>query len=140
VNDKIQTTGLKRNTIDKYYTSHNVVDMCIDSMKTHLDIDKKKDLCIEPSAGNGSFIQKIKSTFKNNTFYDIEPENSNIIKMDYLDFDYDRDIHKNIGKFMWLGIHLLDDNPRWQLSLSKPRRNMQTVFHLYCRRVSRRIV
>lgn len=106
VNDKIQTTGLKRNTIDKYYTSRNVVDMCVDSMKTHLDIDKKKDLCIEPSAGNGSFIQKIKSTFKNNTFYDIEPENSNIIKMDYLDFDYDRDIHKKYRK-----VHVVGNPP-----------------------------
>jgi predicted RNA methylase len=84
---KAQTTGLKRNTTDKYYTSQSTVHKCIELIKQNLNI-QIEDLCIEPSAGNGSFINGIKSLFKNYQFYDLEPENSEIIKQNYLDFDH----------------------------------------------------
>jgi len=42
------------------------------------------DLIIEPSAGNGSFISGIKQLTNNFIFYDLEPENSEIMKQDYL--------------------------------------------------------
>ena len=74
-----QTTGLKRNAIDKYYTKSKVVDECICLIKQYIDIDKN-DLIIEPSAGNSAFISAIKSLTDEYKFYDIEPE---IIKQDF---------------------------------------------------------
>lgn len=84
-----QTTGLNRKTIDKFYTSLNVVDICIQLISENLEI-QDNDLCIEPSAGNGSFINGIKKLFKNYKFYDLEPEHNEIIKQDYLKYDYSK--------------------------------------------------
>lgn len=81
-----QTTGLKRKTIDKFYTSPSIVNECIKSISENINI-QQDDLCIEPSAGNGSFIKGIKSLSKNYEFYDLEPENNEIIKQDYLEYD-----------------------------------------------------
>jgi predicted RNA methylase len=84
----MQDTGLNRKTIDKFYTKKIIVDQCIELIKTHLNI-LKEDLIIEPSAGNGAFISKIKSITDNYKFYDIEPENQEVIKMDFLELDID---------------------------------------------------
>jgi hypothetical protein len=46
--------GLKRDTIDKFYTTNKTVVECIQFIKCNLIIDKS-DLIIEPSAGNGAF-------------------------------------------------------------------------------------
>lgn len=81
------TTGLKRRTIDKFYTSPIIVGKCIDLIKQKITI-QDNDLCIEPSAGNGSFINGIKSLGSQYKFYDLEPENDEIIKQDYLEYDY----------------------------------------------------
>lgn len=83
----MKTTGLKRKSTDKFYTSPSAVNTCIELIKQHVSI-RKNDICIEPSAGNGSFINGIKSLFKHCYFYDLEPENNEIIKQDYLDYDY----------------------------------------------------
>jgi hypothetical protein len=82
-----QDKGLKRNTIDKYYTKSIIVEQCIKLVKEYVIIDPS-DLIIEPSAGNGSFIENIKSLSKNFKFIDLEPENAEIEKQDFLDFDY----------------------------------------------------
>ena len=82
----MQTTGLKRKTIDKFYTSPSIVNECIKLINEKNSI-QQHDLCIEPSAGNGSFIEGIKSLSKNYEFYDLEPENNEIIKQDYLEYD-----------------------------------------------------
>ena len=74
----IQKKGLKRNCIDKYYTNDEIVELCIYNIKKYLTIDDI-DLIIEPSAGNGSFINHIKSLTDNYKFYDIEPDNDEII-------------------------------------------------------------
>ena len=63
-----QTKGLNRNTIDKYYTKDIVVELCLNLIKKYLNIGEN-DLCIEPSAGNGSFISGIKKIFHNYIFY-----------------------------------------------------------------------
>jgi predicted RNA methylase len=84
---KVQTTGLKRSTIDKYYTSDKCANECFKLIQKYIKINNN-DLCVEPSAGNGSFIKYIKLLSKNYKFYDLEPENSEIIKQDYLLFDY----------------------------------------------------
>jgi len=82
----IQTKGLKRNTIDKYYTKSNVVNNCIELIKTHLTITKD-DLIIEPSAGDGAFIPSIKQLTNHFKFYDLEPEHNDIIQQNFLDFN-----------------------------------------------------
>lgn len=81
-----QTKGLKRNTIDKYYTKGVVVDSCLSLLKKYIVIND--DLIVEPSAGNGSFITGIKAITSNFRFYDLEPNNDEIIKQDYLLYDY----------------------------------------------------
>ena len=53
-----QNKGLKRNTIDKYYTKPSIVEQCIELVKKYINISHN-DLIIEPSASNGSFIENI---------------------------------------------------------------------------------
>ena len=84
---KEQITGLNRNTIDKFYTKDSVVDFCLEAVKSCIDI-KKTDLILEPSAGNGAFIHKIKKMVSNYIFYDVNPEHDEIVKQDYFLCDY----------------------------------------------------
>jgi predicted RNA methylase len=100
----IQKKGLDRNTIDKFYTSQLIANDCINKFKKIINI-KDNDLCIEPSAGNGSFINAIKKNFKYYKFYDIEPENNDIIQQDYLDFNY------NELKNKYNNIHIIGNPP-----------------------------
>lgn len=99
-----QTKGLNRNVIDKYYTKDIVVDLCLNFVTTYIQINSD-DLIIEPSAGNGSFIKGIKLLTSNFKFYDLKPENEEIVKQDYLLYDYNN--IKNIyGK-----IHIIGNPP-----------------------------
>ena len=84
--NKSQTIGLKRNTIDKYYTSSSVTTKCIQHLKENIVISDN-DLLIEPSAGNGSFINDLQSISSNCFFYDIKPEHTLIKTQDYLELD-----------------------------------------------------
>lgn len=81
-----QNKGLKRNTMDKYYTKNDTVQLCIELIKQHLNI-KNNDFIIEPSAGNGSFIEGIKSLSSCYLFCDLEPANNEILKKNYLEYD-----------------------------------------------------
>jgi hypothetical protein len=80
----MQTTGLNRDTIDKFYTKTRVVDKCIQSVKQFIDINYANDVVIEPSAGNGVFIPQLQQLSQNCLFYDIQPEHNSIIQQDYL--------------------------------------------------------
>ena len=99
-----QTKGLNRNTIDKYYTNDIVVELCLNFVKKYIQINID-DLIVEPSAGNGSFITGIKSLTNNFKFYDLEPDNDEIIKQDYL--LYNHDIIKNA----FSKIHIIGNPP-----------------------------
>jgi predicted RNA methylase len=99
-----QMKGLKRNTIDKYYTKENVVELCLNFVKKYIQINQN-DLIVEPSAGNGSFIAGIKSITNNYNFYDLEPDNNEIIKQDYLQYDY------RIIKETFTKIHIIGNPP-----------------------------
>ena len=83
-----QTKGLKRNVIDKYYTKSEVVNLCIETIKNKINIDNKH-LIIEPSAGNGAFLDSIKTLCDNYKFYDKEPEHIGIVKQDYLELTFE---------------------------------------------------
>lgn len=80
-------TGLKRDTIDKFYTNPLVTKKCLEQISEHLHIDPINDVIIEPSAGNGAFIPEITALFQNVLFYDIQPEHPSIKKADYLLLD-----------------------------------------------------
>lgn len=99
-----QNTGLKRDTIDKYYTNIHIVEDCKVQIKKYINI-KENDLIIEPSAGNGSFIQIIKELGKNYKFYDSMPENDEITKQDFLLLDND-EIKESYKK-----IHIIGNPP-----------------------------
>ena len=99
-----QSKGLNRNTIDKFYTKNTIVELCLNFVKEYISIEEN-DLIIEPSAGNGSFISGIKSLTTNFRFYDIEPENDQIIKQDYLTYDY------NILKSKFDKLHIIGNPP-----------------------------
>ena len=86
---KKQTTGKSRNTIDKFYTKKEIVQLCIEKSKSLLKIDKK-DIIIEPSAGNGSFIENIKQICDQWYAFDIMPEHPEIIQQNYLEFNYQK--------------------------------------------------
>ena len=78
-----QKKGLKRINLDKFYTKPTIVNFCIKQISKHIEIHKK-DLIIEPSGGAGAFFEGIKSLGKNYVFYDVMPENKEIIKDDFL--------------------------------------------------------
>ena len=104
-NTATQTTGLRRATIDKFYTSPATVEQCMKLVETHILVDPN-DLCIEPSAGNGAFIPGIKSLFNNYKFYDLAPEHPEIAPQDYLDFD-----HKSVSSGQHHKIHVIGNPP-----------------------------
>jgi predicted RNA methylase len=73
------TTGLQRNTIDKYYTKPEIAKKCIDLVQENYYIENFDNI-IEPSAGNGSFSNQI----PNCKAYDLVPEHKSIKKQDFL--------------------------------------------------------
>jgi predicted RNA methylase len=108
--DNEQKKGLNRNTIDKYYTKNIIVDQCIELLKQNINI-LENDLIIEPSAGNGSFIKKIKELSNNCVFYDIEPENDEIIKQDFINFNYLEILEIKKLKNKHNNIHIIGNPP-----------------------------
>jgi hypothetical protein len=72
----------KKHTEDKFYTKVDVAKQLI----TLLNLDYF-DIIIEPSAGDGSFSNNIEH--HNLIAIDIAPENDNILKMNWFDFNID---------------------------------------------------
>lgn len=85
--NKTQQTGLVRGTTDKYYTSSNCANLCINTFKENIVITNN-DILIEPSAGDGVFIELLKSLSSKCFFCDIEPNHNEIQKQDYLEFSF----------------------------------------------------
>lgn len=75
-------------SLDKFYTTSETVNECITLLKSTLII-QETDLIIEPSAGNGAFINAIKSLSSNHKFYDIAPEHPEIVEQDFLALNID---------------------------------------------------
>lgn len=97
--------------LDKFYTNKDIVGICYDAIKKHLVIDKK-ELIIEPSAGNGAFINIIKKLSNNHRFYDIKPENEEIIKKDFLELRIeDCNIVSDSGVGTCFDCHIIGNPP-----------------------------
>ena len=88
-------------TLDKFYTKESVAKQCVG----FIDFISKDHIVIEPSAGNGSFIKDIKKISSNYKFYDIEPENDEINKLDFLKID-----HASLKK-KYDSIHIIGNPP-----------------------------
>ncbi len=91
----IKLTGLNRDLTDKFYTKTNIANECVRLFKKNIEYNSN-DVIIEPSAGNGSFIQFIKELGITSKFYDILPEHPEIEKQDFLTLNIkyiDKNIH-----------------------------------------------
>jgi hypothetical protein len=118
-NNKITKTikNVRKEGLDKFYTIPCFSKKCID--KTFELYNKLNfDLIIEPSAGNGSFFNQLDCS--NKIGIDILPENKNIIKMDF--FDYNPPINKNnilvignppFGKISSIAIKFFNHSSKW---------------------------
>lgn len=93
---KKSKSGLKRNPIDKFYTKPDTVKLCSQTIFKSIYIDPNDDLVIEPSAGDGAFIEAITKITQNYLFYDIKPEHNLIKEKDYLKMDYTQLNYQNI--------------------------------------------
>ncbi len=89
----------KMKNYDKYYTNNYIVKKCCSIFKKNIKISKK-DIIIEPSAGNGAFLQCINKY--NHILLDINPDNSNIIKQNYLKYNY-TELVKKYNKIYIIG-------------------------------------
>ena len=74
---------VRKEGLDKFYTLPSYSKICINKIDQLYDITKW-DLIIEPSAGNGSFLNQIQSD--NKIGIDISPEQSNIIKQNFFEY------------------------------------------------------
>ena len=81
---KVPQAKTQAKDLNKYYTKDTVVSQCLNLAKQYIK-PSKNDLIIEPSAGNGAFIEGIKELSNHYLFYDLNPEHPEIIKQDYLD-------------------------------------------------------
>lgn len=84
----LQTTGLSRDTIDKFYTRPEVVQTCLNALSA-LGCIHQGDRIIEPSAGAGAFSTALTSMFPdaNVDAYDLVPEGDTIRQQDFLLLD-----------------------------------------------------
>lgn len=89
--------GLKRDTIDKFYTKNNIVLECLENIHKYLEI-KDDHIIIEPSAGNGAFLLELETKYPNNKIlaFDIKPDNNKITKLDFITFDYSSFLDKTV--------------------------------------------
>ena len=84
ISTELQSTGLTRNPIDKYYTKEEIVDLCVNYVKQHIKITKTKDIVVEPSAGNGVFYNALLKICKNIRLFDIKPDSDIVTTLDFL--------------------------------------------------------
>ena len=83
---------------DKYYTPQHVVDYVV--KKTVEIVGSDFDCVVEPSAGNGAFIQAIEDSFKGSkkVYMDLYPDADGVVQQDYLEYE-----HKHEGKTLVIG-------------------------------------
>jgi len=76
--------------MDKFYTTPEVARQCTNLCLKYVGSDYLKKVYLEPSAGNGAFIDALKAKGCTVHGYDIAPERRDITKQDFLTFNYDR--------------------------------------------------
>lgn len=104
--------------LDKFYTVPSYAKHCIDIVSGLYDLSSFS-LIIEPSAGNGSFLNQIPSI--NKIGIDISPEHEKIIKQDYLEYKPSESVSSRIlvignppfGKVSSLAIKFFNHSAEW---------------------------
>ena len=69
--------------LDKFYTKPSVAEQCVSAFYENVKIGEK-DLILEPSAGNGSFIKSLEEISCSKMYIDISPQDKKIVKADFL--------------------------------------------------------
>jgi hypothetical protein len=112
-----KTDKVRKDGLDKFYTKVNISKMCIDELKNEYNLDIF-DLIVEPSAGNGSFLNQIEH--KNIIGMDICPENDRIIKKDFFEYEPENKYKKILiignppfGKISSLAIKFFNHASKW---------------------------
>jgi hypothetical protein len=80
---KHELKNVREQGLDKFYTLPSISKQCIDYVSEIYDFSNF-NLVIEPSAGNGSFLNQIPSEKK--IGLDISPEHENIIQQDFFTY------------------------------------------------------
>jgi len=114
--NKIACVNVRNEGLDKFYTIKSYSKKCINIVFEKYDISSF-DLIVEPSAGDGSFFNQL--NFTNKIGIDINPENNDILKMDF--FDFKPSINKNIlvignppfGKVSSMAIKFFNYSAKW---------------------------
>jgi len=109
--------SIREEGLDKFYTIPTCSKKCIDKICELYDIEKW-DIIVEPSAGNGSFLNQLPTD--NKIGIDILPGHPNIIKQDF--FGYYPPLNKNnilvignppFGKISSLAIKFFNHSAKW---------------------------
>lgn len=75
--------------LDKFYTRPEVAKECVDHLLCQFPAEAF-DIVLEPSAGNGSFLQRLVEVWGENVIaIDVEPEHPDIVQMDFFRFQGD---------------------------------------------------
>ena len=117
MDSKKEVGSIRKEGLDKFYTLPTCSKKCIEKVCELYNI-AEWDLIIEPSAGNGSFLNQIPSNTK--IGIDILPEQQDIIKQDFFDY-YPPSSTKNIlvignppfGRISSLAIKFFNHSAKW---------------------------
>jgi hypothetical protein len=115
--DATDVSRVRKEGLDKFYTLPECSKICIEKVSALYDV-ADWDLIVEPSAGNGSFLNQIPSDKK--IGIDISPQHPDIIEQDFFDYHPSSE-HKNIlvignppfGKISSLAIKFFNHSAKW---------------------------
>ena len=94
--DSFKNEFFNAKMLDQFYTNQSLVNFCVHAYNSCVQINKDKDIFIEPSAGSGAFISSINRMCNNRVFIDIDPKHTSIKKTDFLDFNENFDSFSKI--------------------------------------------
>jgi hypothetical protein len=86
---------IREDGLDKFYTDTKYAKKCIEKV---LNLYDNIDFIIEPSAGNGSFYNQLPNNIQK-IGLDIHPENENILKEDFFNFN----LNEKYSKVLCIG-------------------------------------
>ncbi len=90
------TEAVREAGLDKFYTVPSIAEKCLSQIGSRY-VWTTWGLVVEPSAGNGSFLTRIPTTYK--IGIDISPEHTDIVKQDFFTYTPPR----NSGKILVVG-------------------------------------
>lgn len=86
--DKQSYANTRKTGKEQYYTNPNVVDLCLEEVQKHIDLEDK--IILEPAGGTGEFIEgfrRIGISDAHVVSYDIEPKHELVKEGNYLEVE-----------------------------------------------------